>query len=137
MPFGFWVLGNRLDDETKALIAGESQMPFGFWVLGNIHTPKLGYKVINNSLKCLSAFGFWGTLIMSASILPADCHVSNAFRLLGSGELTNAEIETMWMMPSLKCLSAFGFWGTAKSEAKAKAKKAVSNAFRLLGSGEL
>ena len=62
-------------------------------------------------LKCLSAFGFWGT----RQVL---------------GEALKAEF-------GLKCLSAFGFWGTDKSKRKLTAEQAVSNAFRLLGSGEL
>ena len=49
--------------------------------------------------------------------------VSNAFRLLGSGE---PPLTTHLMSPkfSLKCLSAFGFWGTI--EDKVKADKAAT-----------
>ena len=38
--------------------------------------------------------------------------VSNAFRLLGSGEQEGAEMITIDEAAGLKCLSAFGFWGT-------------------------
>ena len=112
MPFGFWVLGNRsshrqlhparraVSNAFRLLGSGErslgwamawpmnimSQMPFGFWVLGNS----------SNAL-------------MSATPLPS---VSNAFRLLGSGELRLSALQS-------KSTSA-----------------TVSNAFRLLGSGE-
>jgi len=38
-----------------------SQMPFGFWVLGNSKRKPLNRRKSLKSLKCLSAFGFWGT----------------------------------------------------------------------------
>ena len=110
MPFGFWVLGNknlggshgqgeRVSNAFRLLGSGEhtfvpefkykdeavsnafrllgsgelsmkiqkqtftggmSQMPFGFWVLGNsLVTNQCGNTW--SGLKCLSAFGFWGT----------------------------------------------------------------------------
>ena len=114
------------------------------------------------SLKCLSAFGFWGTRTNLPQLSPARSIVSNAFRLLGSGELLH------WMpLPyppgeglkclsafgfwgtkhnttsyseaqhRLKCLSAFGFWGTITTLRDLRSKVRVSNAFRLLGSWEL
>jgi len=38
--------------------------------------------------------------------------VSNAFRLLGSGEQDQQKMKNRWEQKGLKCLSAFGFWGT-------------------------
>ena len=66
--------------------AALSQMPFGFWVLGNSEKDVLKQQVKRVSLKCLSAFGFWGTLHSHPSSEGHDM--------------------------CLKCLSAFGFWGT-------------------------
>ena len=87
-------------------------MPFGFWVLGNIEE-KVLLKV----------------LVLA---------VSNAFRLLGSGELGDAENRVkLTRQISLKCLSAFGFWGTENAmKTRRPFSSCVSNAFRLLGSGE-
>ena len=62
------------------------------------------------SLKCLSAFGFWGTKAHELSIEEL-INVSNAFRLLGSGEPSTLPLRAATCAP-------------------------VSNAFRLLGSGE-
>ena len=91
-------------------------MPFGFWVLGNAQGRKNGKGLLRSSLKCLSAFGFWGTpgtthtaFVQFESQMPFGfwvlgdcdrpndyCHawntVSNAFRLLGSGG--REEIQT-------------------------------------------
>ena len=61
MPFGFWVLGNLGKLSQTLAIVAMSQMPFGFWVLGNLDRLQMGYFPIHTSLKCLSAFGFWGT----------------------------------------------------------------------------
>ena len=110
MPFGFWVLGNYSTEAELEQDDAESQMPFGFWVLGNAghdhpsHAPKGG--------------------------------VSNAFRLLGSGERGTRSPKPRSQRRSLKCLSAFGFWGTERNLPKGKFINSVSNAFRLLGSGE-
>ena len=71
---------------TEAVTEAEmSQMPFGFWVLGNL--PFAGGRDLSHG------------------------PVSNAFRLLGSGE------------PPIGLLQSI-------------ARALVSNAFRLLGSGE-
>ena len=86
-----------------------SQMPFGFWVLGNWSAAARA-KALRLCLKCLSAFGFWGT-----------------------GRRTDYRTSK----PRLKCLSAFGFWGTYERPTYRVRKMRVSNAFRLLGSGEL
>ena len=78
--------------ELKSIVARkrfylfESQMPFGFWVLGNPGFAKCGEV--------------------------AEIYVSNAFRLLGSGELVKGIYGSEGLKISLKCLSAFGFWGT-------------------------
>ena len=61
-------------------------MPFGFWVLGdgkNTHRIETLWQA-----------------------------VSNAFRLLGSGGRIIAAKVYSEPLTSLKCLSAFGFWGT-------------------------
>ena len=79
--FGFWGTALGTAEAYKAI--HRSQMPFGFWVLGNGE----------NAMKARRPFS-----------------VSNAFRLLGSGELGGGAEQTM--------------------------KIHVSNAFRLLGSGE-
>ena len=116
-----------------------SQMPFGFWVLGNKQlTTRFASSIC--CLKCLSAFGFWGTPSKKMKKHLYHC-VSNAFRLLGSGEpkgfaqrilkalwVSNAfrllgsgeritELEAQgYKVTSLKCLSAFGFWGTLRAK---------------------
>ena len=61
MPFGFWVLGNAMRNQQTEMIEALSQMPFGFWVLGNRKAQALAQYVDTHGLKCLSAFGFWGT----------------------------------------------------------------------------
>ena len=71
-------------------VPASSQMPFGFWVLGNPPQKKNQSKK-NESLKCLSAFGFWGTPIHRQYTNLSRRSVSNAFRLLGSGELNPPE----------------------------------------------
>ena len=86
-------------------------MPFGFWVLGNLCPVQSTASLHRLGLKCLSAFGFWGTTRIESRINEAQRRVSNAFRLLGSGELLAGQYESA--LP-----------------------QAVSNAFRLLGSGE-
>ena len=85
-------------------------MPFGFWVLGNTNPSPIHQSFTPLCLKCLSAFGFWGT------------------------KSTRATIEQG--VAGLKCLSAFGFWGTADRPPRRRKDGTVSNAFRLLGSGE-
>ena len=132
--FGFWGTDNKLHGlhgwETKVsnafrlLGSGEhtlkatesnlrsprSQMPFGFWVLGNHSTTTTISSTAQSRLKCLSAFGFWGTTRIYKTPHPPP--------------------------PRLKCLSAFGFWGTEVRIAELVFESGVSNAFRLLGSGE-
>ena len=161
MPFGFWVLGNPPLPIIKKLAEITSQMPFGFWVLGNLRS-KSSTELLFPSLKCLSAFGFWGTLLKTPKQW-AQRAVSNAFRLLGSGELSPTTLNTKERTMCLKCLSAFGFWGTQWAQRAASDfpsiclkclsafgfwgtqwnllpscwwQSQVSNAFRLLGSGE-
>ena len=164
------VPANRVSNAFRLLGSGElsmplgpvffpfgSQMPFGFWVLGN--SPNRSNTAPQGSLKCLSAFGFWGTQPNKKKGL-RRFPVSNAFRLLGSGEqlgehearlkLTRSqmpfgfwvlgnqkkELEAADRRVSLKCLSAFGFWGTYLTSDGKSEITIVSNAFRLLGSGE-
>ena len=67
----------------------------------------------SESLKCLSAFGFWGTE-KKFEYFDLWNIVSNAFRLLGSGEPSVLLAVLSNSDSSLKCLSAFGFWGTLK-----------------------
>ena len=91
MPFGFWVLGNYSTEAELEQDDAESQMPFGFWVLGNA-----GHDHPSHAPKG---------------------GVSNAFRLLGSGEPSGtcrrASSSTASQMP-------FGFWvlGNAQTEAE-------------------
>ena len=61
MPFGFWVLGNVQSGISIQAFVIESQMPFGFWVLGNQSSTTFKLLGSRLGLKCLSAFGFWGT----------------------------------------------------------------------------
>ena len=61
MPFGFWVLGNIRYEQEAEEVKFLSQMPFGFWVLGNATASGAVASTLPLSLKCLSAFGFWGT----------------------------------------------------------------------------
>ena len=136
-------------------------MPFGFWVLGNGG----GAIVICGrctGLKCLSAFGFWGTLDEQVG---SSGRQTNRLKCLSAfgfwGTLTSKQ-QSMCPSTSLKCLSAFGFWGThgiarsiganlslsqmpfgfwvlGNDEAEVRRvveRIVVSNAFRLLGSGE-
>ena len=112
MPFGFWVLGNDSHLNLCRPIREASQMPFGFWVLGNPLTLR--------PLPSLSR------------------PVSNAFRLLGSGE---PDYQTI-VIDSADWASQmpFGFWvlgNKAQTEAERIRRWWVSNAFRLLGSGGL
>ena len=138
MPFGFWVLGNLCDEQGAApasvvsnafrlLGSGErillaldldatlprSQMPFGFWVLGNtanIACFERLLQAVSNAFRLLGS-GERKTLIPSDL---QDLQVSNAFRLLGSGERKSQQFGKRPSVWSLKCLSAFGFWGTAQ-----------------------
>ena len=66
--------------------------------------------------------------------VPAN-RVSNAFRLLGSGELSMPLGPVFFPFGSQM---PFGFWvlGNASQENTTDANGVVSNAFRLLGSGE-
>ena len=61
MPFGFWVLGDCPENRQCKQIRHVSQMPFGFWVLGDLPLKVATCAPRRGSLKCLSAFGFWGT----------------------------------------------------------------------------
>ena len=65
------------------------------------------------SCRVSNAFRLLGSGELNASIgeLKKKESVSNAFRLLGSGEQLYDFLEA-GELPSLKCLSAFGFWGT-------------------------
>ena len=95
-------------------------------------------KLVAASLKCLSAFGFWGTRLPDHRHRQRRLGVSNAFRLLGSGEQSANRGGADPPVVGLKCLSAFGFWGTAQCHrAFHLGGYIVSNAFRLLGSGGL
>ena len=83
--FGFW--GTRKINYYPSWGFSPSQMPFGFWVLGNENN--LIYVAVTRA-------------------------VSNAFRLLGSGEQRQLFRVAAGASGCLKCLSAFGFWGTMK-----------------------
>ena len=111
MPFGFWVLGNAVSDIVRDAIELQSlkclsafgfwgtttytrvtsvrllvsQMPFGFWVLGN-HSPPPPQQIFGGRrLKCLSAFGFWGTVwICPADLLPTLSQMPFGFWVLGN-----------------------------------------------------
>ena len=161
MPFGFWVLGNSL---VKFAMTGKkltclkclsafgfwgtslwgtgsvvqdslSQMPFGFWVLGNLTAISSNVKTGPIRLKCLSAFGFWGTdVLIKHNIDKAKSQMPFGFWVLGNGD--TIKLVTCQAYQSLKCLSAFGFWGTLPSHRRNEHANQVSNAFRLLGSGE-
>ena len=97
-------------------------------------------------LKCLSAFGFWGTGLLPQEPKLFGCvsnafrllgsgeqvegqtielpnHVSNAFRLLGSGEHDLKPNKPTKPTKRLKCLSAFGFWGTPCPSSAVKQSK--------------
>ena len=160
MPFGFWVLGNACENEAcscyfipvsnafRLLGSGErifvlmqardasllSQMPFGFWVLGNRHLIRHTPSILWGGLKCLSAFGFWGT---SKRARRTPCKVSQmpfGFWVLGNNQTQHNKQRQLWrsQMP-------FGFWVLGNfpvSRPKLGEITGVSNAFRLLGSGE-
>ena len=81
MPFGFWVLGNSATAQLFPELEGTSQMPFGFWVLGNQQPP--------------------------LSPNTPTPRVSNAFRLLGSGEPFYFEYKDVFVKMSQM---PFGFW---------------------------
>ena len=136
MPFGFWVLGNKktrhsiskrnalVSNAFRLLGSGEQFLQNNclqvicvsnaFRLLGS------GEPSLTNSpsgkwrgLKCLSAFGFWGTCRCWNQTQHNKQRVSNAFRLLGSGEHGSGQIVEAQRLVGLKCLSAFGFWGTS------------------------
>ena len=80
MPFGFWVLGNHQTRLKPFEPPDASQMPFGFWVLGNTQQHDKYIHTID---------------------------VSNAFRLLGSGERLFFDVPRF---VSLLSQMPFGFW---------------------------
>ena len=107
MPFGFWVLGNK-----KSMAKGRrdkimSQMPFGFWVLGNFLRRRQLKIQRSLSLKCLSAFGFWGTSEIHFNIqrITETSQMPFGFWVLGNPKSckTGLLIMSMSQMP-------FGFW---------------------------
>jgi len=131
MPFGFWVLGNsawknppyrqpiclkflsafgfwgtiiKKTDGGRVMASLKCLSAFGFWGTedGTIEVPAGG-----QSLKCLSAFGFWGTAEALGSGIKKASIVSNAFRLLGSGEPRNSPRNKRVRRPSQM---PFGFW---------------------------
>ena len=111
-------------------------MPFGFWVLGNKHAVCTMAYLTPHGLKCLSAFGFWGTKSFPQGQVWRH-NVSNAFRLLGSGEPKNGR----WMRgEGMRVSNAFRLLGSGEQiiygTRNRSEKHTVSNAFRLLGSGE-
>ena len=130
--FGFWGTRSRCRQATRHHSRLKCLSAFGFW---GTNTSVSANPPSTPCLKCLSAFGFWGTSSLAKSKI-FHFWVSNAFRLLGSGELwremriTNLRksVSNAFRLlgsgepPSLardagsflglKCLSAFGFWGT-------------------------
>ena len=160
MPFGFWVLGNPKSKSGMRNWRKPSQMPFGFWVLGNMENAVI-VAIAGTSLKCLSAFGFWGTPIpVTTTGNQSWSQMAFGFWVLGNtispapiancanGRLKCLSAFGFWgtehtpdagkrhSKSRLKCLSAFGFWGTQQRDDITCANCQVSNAFRLLGSGE-
>ena len=105
--FGFWGTAQVEEYLLQHLL---SQMPFGFWVLGDQSQHDSVIAMIPRSQM---PFGFW---------------------VLGDTAPRRTESN---MELRLKCLSAFGFWGTKGRVATIANDKKVSNAFRLLGSGGL
>ena len=107
---GFW--GTPLFRPFAHTLHTWSQMPFGFWVLGNCsRTPKSPARAdpVSNAFRLLGS----GELGQRTGQSRATCYaVSNAFRLLGSGEPKAGKMEPCQKKMRLKCLSAFGFWGT-------------------------
>jgi len=81
--FGFWGTLSSHKLSKIAALSLKFLSAFGFWGTedGTIEVPAGG-----QSLKCLSAFGFWGTAEALGSGIKKASIVSNAFRLLGSGE---------------------------------------------------
>ena len=110
--FGFWGTFPRVGGPTQLIPRLKCLSAFGFWGTsgGNRHSVE-----VSLCLKCLSAFGFWGTVPCAINCLTSPIGVSNAFRLLGSGEPVNKETRKSFALAKrLKCLSAFGFWGTGR-----------------------
>ena len=136
-------------------------MPFGFWVLGNQTTRPSSSTAQTGRLKCLSAFGFWGTKRKQRRSGSAGGGSQMPFGFWVLGDCAMPSCIPPWGLHCLKCLSAFGFWGTVASAnregftinlsqmpfgfwvlgdqseilLKPPALSRVSNAFRLLGSG--
>ena len=84
-------------------------MPFGFWVLGN-QIGKFeaeGLNLVSNAFRLLGS----GERLILGKRERSSFLVSNAFRLLGSGEQRLPQVSATEHF-RLKCLSAFGFWGT-------------------------
>ena len=92
-------------------------MPFGFWVLGNRGA---GVAEQNNLRRVSNAFRLLGSgerIWAGRSPRRHEDGVSNAFRLLGSGGPDGELLLTGKLSGlGLKCLSAFGFWGTSQAE---------------------
>ena len=157
MPFGFWVLGDsslcaegfsgasKVSNAFRLLGSGgprllptiqepnsQSQMPFGFWVLGD-RSGSIGHTFPKASLKCLSAFGFWGTLYVFLKVIVNVSRSQMPFGFWVLGDSNPPALQRL--LHCLKCLSAFGFWGTYQAKPSTKKRHGVSNAFRLLGSG--
>ena len=111
MPFGFWVLGNRKQgNRDAALLSLKCLSAFGFWGTSRL----LVYLENNSGLKCLSAFGFWGTQFEFISVISSI----HSLKCLSAFGFWGTEKPRRWcnmLTLSLKCLSAFGFWGTVVS----------------------
>ena len=136
MPFGFWVLGNdenrRTGEKIRGLVSnafrllgsGEHQVRTrsrrskifvsnAFRLLGSGERNRLRSGCLHAALESQMPFGFWVLGNSPSTRKPGSAsRVSNAFRLLGSGELSTEELGPLWKSSRLKCLSAFGFWGT-------------------------
>ena len=89
----------------------KSQMPFGFWVLGNTASHNYQFNSLAG-LKCLSAFGFWGTATTKTKNQNEKMKSQMPFGFWVLGNPNHQHSHENSSHPSLKCLSAFGFWGT-------------------------
>ena len=123
-----------------------------------MRTEPFRFRHVSNAFRLLGS----GELEIIEASVNEVAIVSNAFRLLGSGERLNRSGVQKRVLKGLKCLSAFGFWGTGASRRQSRQRSPpsqmpfgfwvlgnyragiqqrcvrddVSNAFRLLGSGE-
>ena len=110
MPFGFWVLGNTRIDNCKRC---QLRVSNAFRLLGSgereaVTEAEIDMVSVSNAFRLLGSGepgGWW----QKTSPIGA---VSNAFRLLGSGERQPSAWRASPRRSGLKCLSAFGFWGT-------------------------